>query len=73
MEIIQTLGNGTTIEFGEDFGGHYVHRICSPTGAMCRYAEPFHVALTYAAQYDEYYALKPEKTGETHEMQNKNS
>jgi hypothetical protein len=73
METIQILSNGTTIEFGEDLGGNYVHRVCSPTGAMCRYAEPLHVALTYAAQYDEYYAVQPAKTGETHAKQNKNS
>ena len=53
MEVIQTLPHGTTIEFGEDSGGHYVHRVCNYSGSMCRYAEPFHVALAYANQYEE--------------------
>ena len=73
METIQILSNWTTIEFGEDLSGNYVHRVCSPTRAMCCYAEPLHVALTYAAQYDEYYVVQPAKTGETHASQNKNS
>jgi hypothetical protein len=60
MEIVQTFPNGTTIEFGEDHHGNQVHRICNPGGSMCRYAEPYHVALTYANQYEEYYAIKPD-------------
>jgi hypothetical protein len=54
MEVLQTFPNGTTIEFGEDSWGHQVHRICNATKSMCRYAEPYHVALTYAQQYEEY-------------------
>jgi hypothetical protein len=73
MEIIQTLPNDTTIAFGTDSHGNHVHRVCSPTGAMCRYAEPLHVALTYAAQYDEYYVVQPAKPDETHASQSKNS
>ena len=55
MEVIQTFPNGSTIEFGEDFHGHHVHRVCNASASMCRYAEPYHVALTYAAQYEEYF------------------
>lgn len=58
MEVIQTLPKGTTIEFGEDSHGNQVHRICSVTGAMCKYAEPYHVALTYANYYEEFYAIE---------------
>lgn len=27
---------------------------------MCRYVEPYHCALCYAEQYEEFYAIKPE-------------
>lgn len=57
MEVMQTFPNGTTIEFGEDSHGNQVHRICCPTKAMCRFAEPYHVALTYAQQYEEWYVF----------------
>ena len=53
MEIIQTLPNGTTIEFGTDAHGNHVHRVCSPTKSLCRYTEPYHCALAYATQYEE--------------------
>jgi hypothetical protein len=59
MEVIQTFPNGTTIEFGEDWHGNQVHRVCSATGAMCRYVEPFHCALAYAQHYEDFYAVKP--------------
>lgn len=59
MEVIQTLPNGTTIEFGEDSWGHQIHRVCCPTGAMCRYCESIHIAMAYAQQYEEHYAVKP--------------
>ena len=55
MEVIQTFPNGTTIEFGEDCHGHHVHRVCTSSADMCRYAEPYHVALTYANHYEEYF------------------
>ena len=58
MEVIQTFPNGTTIEFGEDSHGNQVHRVCSATGAICRYTEPHHCATVYALQFEEYYALK---------------
>jgi len=58
MEVIQTFPNGSTIEFGEDFHGNQVHRVCCPTKAMCRLTEPYHVALTYAQQYEEWYVFK---------------
>jgi hypothetical protein len=61
MQVIQTFPNGTTIEFGEDSHGNQVHRVCSPTGAMCRYVEPFPCALAYAQHYEENYAIKPPK------------
>jgi hypothetical protein len=60
MDVLQTFDNGTTIEFGEDNHGNQVHRICTPSGSMCRFAEPYHVALTYAQQYEEFYAVKPD-------------
>ncbi len=60
MEVIQTFEKGTTIEFGEDHHGNQVHRICTPGGSMCRFAEPYHVALTYGQQYEEFYGVKPE-------------
>jgi hypothetical protein len=55
MEVIQTFPNGSTIEFGEDWHGNQVHRVCNASASMCRYAEPYHVALTYAQQYEEYF------------------
>jgi hypothetical protein len=55
MEVIQTFPNGSTIEFGKDFHGNYVHRVCNPSASMCRYAESQHVALAYVAQYEEYF------------------
>jgi hypothetical protein len=73
MEIIQTFPNGTTIEFGTDACGHNVYRVCCSTGAMCRYVEASHCAVTYAQQYEEFYPLHPPKTGETHETQSENS
>lgn len=60
MEVIQSFDNGTTIEIGVDRHGNQVHRICTPGGSMCRFAEPYHVALTYAQQYEEFYLAKPE-------------
>jgi hypothetical protein len=66
MEVIQTFPKGTTIEFGEDSHGHWIHRVCSITGAMCRYVESNHIAQAYAAQYEENYAIKPPQKGETH-------
>lgn len=60
MEVTQTFDNGTTIEFGSDLHGNQVHRVCTPGGSMCRFAEPYHVALTYAQQYEELYKIKPE-------------
>jgi hypothetical protein len=59
MQIIQTLPNGTTIEFGEDAHGNQVHRVCTANGSMCRYVEPHHCAATYAQQFDEYYLIQP--------------
>lgn len=61
MEVIQTFPNGSTIEFGSDPSGNHVHRICNPGGSICRYAEPFHCALTYAMQFEEYFNYKGEK------------
>ena len=66
MEVIQTFPNGTTIEFGEDSHGHWIHRVCSATGAMCRYVESNHIAQAYAIHYEEGYAVKPPQEGETH-------
>jgi hypothetical protein len=60
MQVIQTLENGTTIEFGEDHHGNQVHRVCTPGGSMCRLVEPYHCAITYAEQYEECYRVKPE-------------
>ena len=65
VDIIQTFPNGTTIECGTDSHGNHVHRICSRTGAMCRYAEPHHVAMAYAQQYEDYYAVKKEEDSKT--------
>ena len=65
MEVIQTFPNGTTIEFGKDWHGNDVHRVCSVTGAMCRYVEPFHCALAYAQHYEDFYAVKPPIPNET--------
>ena len=69
MEVIQTFPNGTTIEFGEDWHGNQVHRVCSATGAMCRYVEPFHCAIAYAQQYEDFYAVKPEPTQDEKDSQ----
>jgi hypothetical protein len=55
MEVMQTFPNGTTIEFGEDLHGNQVHRVCNPSGSMCRYVEPYPCALVYAEQYEEYF------------------
>ena len=63
MDVMQTLPRGTTIEVGIDSHGNQVHRICTPGGSMCRFAEPFHVAITYANQYEEYYGVVPDKEG----------
>ena len=52
MKIIQTFPNGTTVEFGDDSSGSQVYRVCSPGQKTWRYAEPYHVAITYAAQYE---------------------
>lgn len=56
---MQTFPNGTTIEFGEDLHGNQVHRVCNPSGSMCRYVEPYPCALVYAEQYEEYFAKQP--------------
>ena len=61
MQLIQTLPNGTTIELGEDSVGTQTHRVCTPGGSLCRYVEPYHCALTYGQEFDEYYAIKPDK------------
>ena len=55
MEVIQTFPNGSTIEFGEDAHSNQVHRVCNPSGSMCKYVEPYHCALVYASQYEEYF------------------
>lgn len=60
MQIIQTLPRGTTIELGEDYHGNQVHRICNPGGSMCRFAEPYHVAITYAQQFEQFYGVGPD-------------
>jgi hypothetical protein len=60
MTLIQTLPHGTTIELLDDKHGNQVHRVCTPGGSMCRLTEPYHVALTYGMQYEEYYSVKPE-------------
>jgi hypothetical protein len=60
MNVIQTFPNGTTIEIGVDLHGNQVHRVCNATGSLCRYAEPFHVALTYAEQYEEFFKKNAE-------------
>jgi hypothetical protein len=60
MEVIQTFTNGTTIEFGVDSHGNQVHRICTPSGSMCRFAESNHVAQSYACQFEENYRVKPD-------------
>jgi hypothetical protein len=61
MSIIQTLPHGTTIELLDDKHGNQVHRVCTPGGSMCRYVEPYHCALVYAAQYEEYYLEGPKE------------
>jgi hypothetical protein len=61
MEVIQTFTKGTTIEFGQDSHGNQVHRICTPSGSMCRYAESNHVAQAYAVQFEDWYGVGPEK------------
>jgi hypothetical protein len=55
MEVIQTFPNGSTIEFGKDCHGNQVHRVCNASASMCRYVEPYHCALVYAQQYEEYF------------------
>lgn len=60
MEVIQTFPHGTTIEIGVDLHGNQVHRISTPGGSMCRFAEPYHVALTYAQQYEDFYGVRPD-------------
>ena len=61
MDIIMTYPNGTTIEFGDDMHGNQVHRVCNPSGSLCRYVEPWHCAQTYAETFEEIYQPKPEK------------
>ena len=61
MDVIQTLPNGTTIEFGEDSHGNQVHRVCTASGSLCRFAESSHVAMVYAAQFEEYYSVSGQK------------
>lgn len=60
MEVIQTFPKGTTIELGIDGHGNQVHRVCTPSGSLCRYVEPIHVAFVYAQQFEEWYPIKPE-------------
>jgi hypothetical protein len=60
MTLIQTLPHGTTVELLDDMHGNQVHRVCTPAGSMCRYVEPYHVAITYAEQYEECYRVRPE-------------
>jgi hypothetical protein len=60
MVLVQAFPNGTTIELGEDDRGNQFHRVCNSGGSMCRYTEPFHCALTYAEQYEEFYQVKPD-------------
>jgi DNA-binding phage protein len=61
MEVIQTFPNGSTIEFGQDSNGHCVHRVCNYSSSICKYTEPFHCALTYALQFEEYFNFKDKK------------
>jgi len=60
MEIIQTFPNGTTIEFGLDHHGNQVHRVCTPSGSICRFAESNHVAQSYANHFENHYCAKPD-------------
>ena len=55
MEVVTTYPNGTTIEFGFDAHNNQVYRVCNPSGSLCRYAEPWHCAQTYAETYEEYF------------------
>jgi len=61
MKLLETLPNGTTIEFGEDAHGNQVHKVCNFSGSLCRYVEPYHCAVAYAAQYEEYFVKHLEK------------
>ena len=60
MQVIQTFPKDTTIELGEDQHNNQVHRVCTPGGSMCRYVEPYHCALTYAEQFEEWYPHAPQ-------------
>ena len=61
MDIIITYPKGTTIELGIDGHGNQVHRVCTASGSLCRYVEPWHCAQTYAEQFEEYYSPVPNK------------
>lgn len=61
MSLIQTLPHGTTIELLDDKHGNQVHRVCTPGGSMCRYVEPYHVAITYGQQYEDHYIEGPKE------------
>lgn len=60
MQVIQSFPKGTTIELGEDSHGNQVHRVCTPSGSMCRFVEPYHCALVYAEQFEEWYPHAPQ-------------
>jgi len=60
MTLIQTMPHGTTIELLDDMHGNQVHRVCTAGGSMCRYVEPYHCALVYANQYEEFYDIPPD-------------
>jgi hypothetical protein len=53
VEVILTLENGTTIETGVGCAGN-LYRVCCSTGSICRYADSYHIAMSYATQFEEY-------------------
>jgi hypothetical protein len=57
VEVILTLENGTTIETGVGYTGNQLYRVCCSTGSICRYADSYHIALSYASQYEEYFPI----------------
>ncbi len=52
-----TLPHGTTIE-SREYNGYYHHLVCSPGGALCRYAYDLDQAHNFADLYEELYRYR---------------
>ena len=57
IKKMTVLPHGTTIE-NREYAGHHQHLVCSPGGALCRYAYDLDQAHNFADLYEELYSYK---------------